>query len=274
MRKNPRRLTAAAAVCSALLGAAGLLAPSAQAQVPVSAKPGPAVAATDRSQRDATPPGGEVESTTVTRPDGTQAQVAIFSTSAVNETLWYQTQLTPGGAFGAWSQIGTVQVNFQNPVLSAAADADGSLEVFTLPYESGGLLRLSQAGENGPWSAPESFAPAGTDVPRFFGYPVLFQRADGTLAFFEVYQGAGVPELYVNEQSAPGVWGSWTDLGAGPLPASVATPSFVTQAADGTLTVVAHMWDASSYSAEISELTPGGAWGPWQNCGTGACPAG
>ncbi|MGF1431670.1 hypothetical protein [Kitasatospora sp. LaBMicrA B282] len=264
MRKSERRTAAVAAVCAALIGAAGLLAPSAQAQGSTQV----------RMQAAALPPGSELQSTTVTRPDGTQAQLAVFSTGPTAETLWYQSQPTPGGAFGDWSQVGTVQLNFQNTVLAAAADADGSLEVFTIPYESGSLVRLSQSGEDGPWSAPQPFEPAGTDVPRFFGPPVPFQRADGTLALFEVYQGSGVPELYVNEQTDPGDWGSWTDLGAGPLPASVATPTSVTQADDGTLTVVSHMWNASSYYAEISELAPGGGWAPWQTCSTPGCTDG
>jgi hypothetical protein len=273
MRKSARRFTAAATVCAALVGAVGLLAPSAQAQAQTQART-PAQARPP-VQRTATPPGTEGQSTTVTRPDGTQAQLAIFSTNYVTgQTIWYRTQGSPGGAFGAWSQVSTLALNFQNLVLTAAADADGSLEVFTIGYQSSVLVRIHQSGEDGPWSAPAAFDPDGTGVPRFFGPPVVFRRADGTLAFFEVYQGPTVPQLYVNEQTAPGSWGSWTDLGAGPLPASVATPSAVTQAADGTLTVVAHMWNAASMFAEISESAPGGAWGPWRACTTSGCANG
>ncbi|MEV8328243.1 hypothetical protein [Kitasatospora sp. NPDC056731] len=94
---------------------------------------------------------------------------------------------------------------------TATADADGALEVFTIGYQSSVPVRMHQAGPDGPWSAPELFGPAGAGVPRFFGVPVAFQRADGALALFEVYQGSGSPQLYVNEQSAPGLWGPWRD---------------------------------------------------------------
>ncbi|MFD4535822.1 hypothetical protein ACFWNL_17305 [Kitasatospora sp. NPDC058397] len=87
---------------------------------------------------------------------------------------------------------------------TAAADADGALEVFTIGYQSSVLVRMYQAGPDGRWSVPEL-------LPGFFGVAVAFQRVDGALAFFEVYQGSGSPQLYVNEQSAPGLWGSWHD---------------------------------------------------------------
>ncbi|MEU8517405.1 hypothetical protein AB0C76_38400 [Kitasatospora sp. NPDC048722] len=274
MRKNARRLRAAATVCAALVGAAGLLAPTAQAQAHGGAPAHVAVAAAGLRAQDATPPGTQVQSTTVTRPDGTQAQVAIFSTNYVTgQTMWYRSQSTPGGAYGGWSQVNGMALNFQNLVLTVAANADGSLEVFTIGYQSTVLVRMHQSGEDGAWSAPEAFGPSPASVPRFFGPPVAFTKADGTLAFFEVYQGSGAPRLYVNEQSTPGVWGSWTDLGTGPLPSSVATPSAVTQAADGTLAVVAHMWNAPSMYARISEQTPG-VWGPWQTCATAGCTNG
>ncbi|MFE4397979.1 MULTISPECIES: hypothetical protein [Streptomycetaceae] len=278
MPKSPRRFTAAATVCAALISAVGLLAPTAQAQARTGA-PASVLAAPDAETglpRDTgTPPGTEGQSTTVTRPDGTQARFAVFSTDyATGQTIWYRTQSAPGGPFGAWSQVNGMSLNFQNLVLTAAADADGALEVFTIGYQSSVLVRIHQAGPDGPWSAPEPFGPAGAGVPRFFGPPVAFQRADGTLAFFEVYQGSGSPRLYVNEQSAPGVWGSWNDLGSGPLPAGVATPSSVTQSADGRLTVLAHMWNATSWTAQISEQAPGGPWGPWQDCRNGGCAAG
>lgn len=282
MPRSARRRTAAATVCAALIGAVGLLAPSAQAQAqartqapaPVQA-PATASSTADRPRDTTTPPGTEGQSTTVTRPDGTQARFAVFSTDyATGQTIWYQTQSAPGGPFGAWSQVNGMNLNFQNQVLTAAADADGALEVFTIGYQSSVLVRMHQAGPDGPWSAPEPFGPAGAGVPRFFGAPVAFQRTDGTLAFFEVYQGSSSPQLYVNEQSAPGVWGSWTALGSGPLPSGVATPSSITESADGTLTVVAHMWNASSWFAQISEQAPGGAWGPWKDCRPGNCTTG
>ncbi|MEV7028225.1 hypothetical protein, partial [Kitasatospora sp. NPDC093558] len=262
MRKNARRFTAAATVCAALIGTVGLLAPAAQAQAPARA------AAAELRIQDATPPGTQVQTTTVTRPDGTQAQVAIFSTNYVTgQTIWYRSQSDPGGAYGDWSQVNGMALNFQYLLLTVAVDADGSLEVFTIGYQSSVLVRMHQSGEDGSWSAPEAFGPPSANVPRFFGAPVAFTRADGTLAFFEVFQRAGAPELYVNEQSEPGVWGSWTDLGPGPLPASVATPSTVTEAEDGTLTAVARMWNAPSMYARISEQAPG-VWGPWQACAT------
>ncbi|MEV7602643.1 hypothetical protein AB0O91_35250 [Kitasatospora sp. NPDC089797] len=275
MRKNARRSTAAAAVCVALIGAAGLLAPAAQAQPRPQAHTVAAVASAVVRPHDATPPGTQGQSTTVTRPDGTRAQVSVFSTDYVTgQTIWYRSQSAPGAAYGDWSQVSGLALNFQNAVLTAAANADGSLEVFTIGYQSAVLVRIHQTDEDGPWSAPEAFGPGGATVPRFFGAPVAFRRADGTLALFEVYQGSGSPRLYVNEQTAPGTWGTWTDLGPGPLPATVATPSAVTQAADGTLTVVAHMWNAPSMYATVSERTPGGGWGPWRACATAGCTTG
>ncbi|MCX4745464.1 hypothetical protein OG455_08000 [Kitasatospora sp. NBC_01287] len=212
----------------------------------------------------------------MTRPSGLVTQFGIFSgTGGPDETLWYRTRRTPGGAYGEWQQIGSVGVNFQNPVLSAAVDADGRLEVFTVEPESSVLVRIHQLSPGGPWSAPEAFGPGSAAVPRFFGYPVLFREHDGSLAAFEVYQVGAVPELYVSEQDRHGTWGAWTDLGAGPEPESVGTPTSVTEAPDGTLTAVAHLWDASSgYYAEISQLTPRGAWGPWHSCATDGCAGG
>jgi hypothetical protein len=267
-------MAATATACAAVIGTIGLIAPSAQAQAPATT-PSPSAATATRAQDTTTPPGVEVQSTTVTRPDGTQAQFAIYSiNTAVNQTLWFHTQSTPGGPFGAWTQISGLTVNFQNSVLTAAAEADGSLELFTILAGTSTLVRLHQDGQDGPWSAPERFGPDNTYVPRFFGAPVAFQRSDGTLVLFEVYENVGAPELYVNEQSAPGQWDSWTDLGAGPMPASVATPSAVTEAPDGTLTVVSHMWDGPSWFARISETAPGGPWGPWQTCSTANCANG
>ncbi|MFE0459501.1 hypothetical protein ACFW1A_09600 [Kitasatospora sp. NPDC058965] len=274
MRKSARRTTAAAAVCAALLGAVGLFAPTAQARAQATVSLSPARGSVGRAPGTAPLPGVEGQSATVTRPDGTQAQFALFSVnSPTNVTVWYQTQSVPGGTFGAWTQVSTMTVNFQNALLAAASDTDGSLEVFTIGFQAGGLVRIHQSGENGAWSAPESFAPAGVGVPRFFGAPVAFQRSDGTLVLFEDFQGSGSPELYVDEQSAPGVWGAWTDLGAGPLPATVATPSSVTEAPDGTLTAVSHMWDAPSMFARISQ-SPTGSWGPWHACTSSGCANG
>ncbi|MFD4397795.1 hypothetical protein [Kitasatospora sp. NPDC058478] len=276
MPKSARRCTAAATVCAALIGAVGLLAPSAQAQAPTSVQAPATVSSTaDRPRDTTTPPGTEGQSTTVTRPDGTQARFAVFSTAdGTGGTIWYRTQSSSGGPFGAWSQVNGMSLSYRNQVLTAAADADGALEVFTIGYQSSVLVRMHQAGPDGPWSAPEPFGPAGGLVPRFFGVPVAFQRADGALAFFEVYQGSSSPQLYVNEQSTPGIWGSWTNLGTGPLSEAVATPSSVTEAADGRLTVLAHMWNGPSLSAEISEQAPGGAWGPWRDCRNGGCAGG
>ncbi|MFD7825894.1 hypothetical protein [Kitasatospora sp. NPDC059803] len=276
MPTSARRCTVAATVCAALIGAVGLLAPSAQAQAPTSVPAPATVSSTADRPRDATtPPGTEGQSTTVTRPDGTQARFAVFSTAdGTGGTIWYQTQSSSGGPFGAWSQVNGMSLSYRNQVLTAAADADGALEVFTIGYQSSVLVRMHQAGPDRPWSAPEPFGPAGGLVPRFFGVPVAFQRADGALAFFEVYQGSASPQLYVNEQSTPGVWGSWTNLGTGLLSEAVATPSSVTEAADGRMTVLAHMWNGPSLSAEISEQAPGGAWGPWRDCRNGGCTTG
>lgn len=251
-----------ALACAVMVGAGGLLAPSAQA-----------AGTTTRQQSTATPVGTEVGSVSVTRPDGTVAQIGDFQGSSYTSLyLWSRTQLVPGGPYGDWQQVSSVGLNFQNPVLSAAADADGGLEVFTDLYETGSLVRIHQATPNGAWSTPAAFGPGNAEIPRFFGYPVLFQKTDGTLAFFEVYQIGTVPELYVNEQDSTGAWGAFTDLGAGPEPESVGVPTSVTEASNGTLTAVAHLWDASSgYYAEISELAPGGPWGAWQSCATDGC---
>jgi hypothetical protein len=49
----------------------------------------------------------------------------------------------------------------------------------------------------------------------------------------------------------------------------------VTEAPDGTLTAVAHLWDASTgYYYRISEVDAGGAWGPWTSCATDGCVGG
>jgi hypothetical protein len=269
--KGSRRALAVAAVCAAAIGAGGILAPSAQAQ----AQARPHTPAQPRAA--AADPGTLEESVSVTRADGRVAQFAIFALpgNTPNERLYYQTQTTPGGSYGVWSQVLDVPVNFQNPVLSAGVDADGRLEVFTVEYGTSTLVRIAQLTPDGAWSTPTAFGPGSASIPRFFGYPTVFQRSDNSLAVFEVYDTGTVPELFVNEQDSTGTWVSWTDLGAGPEPEAVGTPTQVTQAPDGTLTAVAHLWDASTgYYAKISELTPGGPWGAWQTCATDGCTNG
>lgn len=273
--KGSRQALVVAAACAAAI----VLAPAAHAQQPAPARAqAQAQAQAEAAARTAkADPGPLEESVSVTRADGRVAEFAIFSLpgNTPNERLFYRTQSTPGGSWGDWSQVLDTPVNFQNPVLSAGVDADGRLEVFTVEYETSTVVRIAQLAPDGAWSAPTAFGPGSAGIPRFFGYPTVFQRADGSLAFFEVYDIGSVPELYVDEQDASGSWGSWTDLGAGPEPESVGTPTKVTQAADGTLTAVAHLWDASSgYYCEISELTPGGPWGAWHSCTTDGCTSG
>ncbi|WP_035803456.1 hypothetical protein [Kitasatospora mediocidica] len=270
--KGKRSAAALSLVCAVAIAAGGWLAPSAQAQAQAQAQ-APAQA---RQRPVATSPGTEVGSTSVTGPDGRVAQFGIFAAPTDgSEYLWYRTQLRPGGPYGDWQQVASARINFQLPVLSAGVDADGRLEVFTVEYQSAVLVRIHQLTPGGPWSTPQAFGPAGADVPRFFGYPVVFAERDGSLAFFEVYQSGSGTELFVNEQDGHGSWTGFTDLGAGPEPEPVGVPTSVTEAPNGTLTAVAHLWNASSgYYAEISQLTPGGPWGPWHSCATDGCTHG
>lgn len=101
MPESARRCTVAAAVCAALIGTVGLLAPSAQAQAQTRAQapvqaPAAVSSTADRPRDTTTPPGTEGQSTTVTRPDRTQARFSVFSTAdGTGGTIWYQTQSAP-----------------------------------------------------------------------------------------------------------------------------------------------------------------------------------
>ncbi|GAB2700222.1 hypothetical protein [Kitasatospora kifunensis] len=211
----------------------------------------------------------------MTRPDGRVAEFGTSASSTSPGSLWYRSQFFPGGPYGAWHLVTTMMLNPQIPVLSVGSDPDGSLEVFMVGIETSTLVRIHQLTPDGPWSEPTPFGPDGASVPRFFGAPVPFQKRDGSLAYFEVYLTGTGTGLFVNQQDWTGTWGVWTDLGVGPEPESVGAPTKVTQAPDGTLTVVTHLWNApTGYYCKISELTPGGPWGAWQTCATDGCTNG
>ncbi|MEU6172527.1 hypothetical protein ABZ832_11410 [Streptantibioticus parmotrematis] len=261
MRTSTRRAVLSAAVTALLAVGTGLVPSAAQATAP---RP---------SHTAAGSPGTQVETVSVARRDGGTAQFGVFTDTTGADHLWYRTQTVPGGAYRSWQQVGTARLNNQYPVLSAAEDADGRLEAFTMEYQSTDIVRVAQTRPGGPWSAPAAFGPSsGASVPFYFGYPYLYRMADGRLAYFAVYSDATDNELFSAAQDAHGTWGSWTDLGTGPEPEPVGTPTSVTENPDGGLTVVAHLWNASSgYYCEITQLGAGGPWGPWRTCATDGC---
>ncbi|MGW7006464.1 hypothetical protein ACWGCW_27500 [Streptomyces sp. NPDC054933] len=267
-----KRGTLAAALVGVLVGGIAWLTPSsAQALPHPAAEPGRHQTPGEASGGS---PGTRVESVSVRRSDGRTAEFGVFSAPRTGaDYLWYRTQAAPGGLYLPWSQVTTARINNQYPVLSAAEDGDGRLEVFTAEFQTTDVVRIHQSRPDGPWSAPTVFGPpSGAAIPFYFGYPYLYRTADGRLAYFAVYGDANGNALFTAEQSASGVWGRWTDLGAGPEPEPVGTPISVTESPDGRLTVVAHLWNASSgYYCEISQLAPGGPWGPWRTCATDGC---
>jgi hypothetical protein len=186
--------------------------------------------------------------------------------------LWYSYQTSATGPFSAWSEVLSEPLNNEYPVISAAQDADSGLEVFTMESETDTIVRVYQTTLGGTWAAPANFGPGGAGIPLYFGYPYLFTMANGSLAYFAVYEESAGPELFVIEEGPTGTWGAWTNLGAGPEPESVGVPTSVTESSTGALTAIAHLWNASTgYYCEITQLGAYGAWGPWVECANDGC---
>ncbi|MGI5335910.1 family 43 glycosylhydrolase [Streptomyces sp. CA-181903] len=195
-----------------------------------------------------------------------------------------------------------------NPV--AGPDVEGRLTVFALSAGDRSPMRRvlldARSGEQGTWSAWESFGgPAGA-------VPTLGRNADGTLVVFSLDPGGA--GLHHRVQRPDGGWYEWDGFG-GPAGAAPA----VARDADGRLEVFAlspggtgiarrrqsapgsltwEAWDAgfggpvgappvvaanadgrlevfalAPGGAEILhrwQETPGGAWSPWQRFGTAA----
>jgi hypothetical protein len=178
----------------------------------------------------------------VKNPGGT---LEVFIPSATGD-VEYSYQLTPGGAWSDWTDMGSSSAGISD--LQAANNADGSLSVFGIGV-NGDAWYASQSAPGVGWSAWMDLS--GEQIKPGF---VVGQNLDGRLEIFGV-DGNG--NVWSNRQTSSGSWRGWEKLGGESLNSSLAVAGNL----DGRLEIfgvdnnshVWHNWQTSS----------GGDWNGW-----------
>lgn len=194
-------------------------------------------------------------------------RLEVFVVGA-DQTVWHCGQLAavPDGGWSDWESLGLPGAGTTGP-LTAATNADGRLELFTIAV-LGGVWRCGQTQPNGDWSAWESMnLPQGLQAE--LGGLAAAQNQDGRLELFVAGQGGVLRHCW---QTQPGgTWSAWKSLetrGAGFAGVTAALGPggrlviFATERPTATST-------GEHNSGEVlwqrSQITPGGAWSAWES---------
>jgi hypothetical protein len=188
--------------------------------------------------------------------------------------VYYSYQLTPGGAWSPWTDMGSSSAGIAD--LHAANNADGSLSVFGIGT-NGDIWFASQNAPGVGWSTWTDLS--GEQIQPGF---VVGRNLTGQLEVFGVDDSGNV---WDNIQTASGGWNGWSALRGDPTNAGgpgngwhgddnggnfraverVNPRLAVARNLDGRLELFgighnSHVW-------YISQQTPGGGWGHWQDLG-------
>ncbi len=121
----------------------------------------------------------------------------IFIPSLMGD-VYHTRQLTPGGAWSGWSDLGGSGIRS----LAAAANADGSLDVFGIGT-NGDVWSNSQSAPGVGWSGWSDLSGANIE-PGF----VVEQNPTGDLELFGVDKRG---DVWHNRQTNSGLWAGWNN---------------------------------------------------------------
>jgi hypothetical protein len=208
-------------------------------------------------------PGGEavVSGTAGARPPApTPALAANFAghlevfAVRTDLTVWQRGQQHAGG-WSDWAPLGKPGSGTIGP-LSVRGNSDGNLELFVNDVD-GVVWHCCQQGP-GEWSGWELLGiPGGLSARN--GLAVVL-NADNALEVFAVGSGHGV--LWHRWQQPAGGWSDWKSLdsqGSGFADIAVAPDT------TGRLVLFATEQNLSGALWQRTQVSPGGAWGPWQS---------
>ena len=209
-----------------------------------------------------------------------------------NGDVWFASQNAPGVGWSNWTDLSGEQIQ---PGFVVGQNLNGLLEIFGVD-DNGNVWDNGQTASGGwnGWSAlrgdqTNSGAPGdgwhrndnGEDfreVERINPRLAVARNLDGRLELFGI--GPDLHVWYISQQTPGGMWDEWRDLSGVNI-----GPGFVVgQQADGRLAVFG-VWtrgqggwnNASGFCKNhhggdvwsISQQTPGGRWGHWQDLGGG-----
>ncbi len=166
----------------------------------------------------------------------------FVSTSAGR--VYYKAQLTPGGGFGDWFDLGGSGI----ADLQAANNADGSLQVFGVGA-NGHVWAESQTWPGGDWTHWIDLG--GASIRGGF---VVGQDLNGRLELVAV-DGSGT--AWRNSQGISGGWSGWASLPGASLHPRLA----IARNLDGRLEVFGI--DAAGAVWQAAQTEPSGPWAGW-----------
>jgi hypothetical protein len=174
--------------------------------------------------------------------DGT---LEVFILSAIGD-VDSSYQLTPGGAWSDWTDMGSSSAGISD--LHAANNADGSLSVFGIGA-NGDAWYASQRAPGVGWSAWTDLG--GEQIKPGF---VVGQNLDGRL---EIVGADSNGNAWRNRQTPSGGWSGWEKLGGESLNSHLAIASNL----DGRLELFGV--DSNSHVWHSWQTSPGGKWSGW-----------
>jgi hypothetical protein len=198
--------------------------------------------------------------------------------------VYYQQQSTPGGAWGAWTDMGSGSNGLTN--IQVAQNADDSLSVFGLDA-SGNLWTASElapgTGWHGAWTGAWQSSATWTELPTlvsaggnggFGGGYTVGRNLNGRLEIFAVGKNGSTPVVWhiwqISQNSPTGTvnWGAWANLNAPSAGLALATKLQVARNLSGDLTVFAVDNSVTGahgggYVNTMAQVTPSGGWSSW-----------
>lgn len=166
--------------------------------------------------------------------------------SSVGGDVYHNWQMTPGGAWNGWADMGGNGITG----LVAASNADGSLSIFGIGT-NGDVWTSSQSAPGVGWSAWSDLS--GVRIAAGF---VVGQNLDGTL---EICGGDSSGDVWYNQQTAAGGWSGWKEL-QGQV---VSSRLGIGRDLDGRLELFGLAANGDLWNAH--QLVPGGAWSGWSS---------
>jgi hypothetical protein len=195
----------------------------------------------------------------VSNSDGTFEVFAI----GAHQDIWHVKQVSPGGSWGQWSNLGGLSYHDTGSLPSrapygyihpmAVKNPDGRLEVFILGIDRA-MWHIKQTTPGGSWGAWQSLGGSG------LFWPTVAMNINGTLEIFA--DGMDNAVWHIQQTTAGGSWGPWKSLGGTlfNMPATVVNQ-------DGTIEIFSLGKDGAIWHTK--QLMPGGGsgWSKWASIG-------
>jgi hypothetical protein len=184
-------------------------------------------------------------------------RISLYATRA-DGNLWGASQVTPGGAFGAWGIIGSGVGTLQGR--PAVLRLDSGIIAAYARTSAGTIVGANQTAGGGPFTQWTTIGSAGSGIASD---PVVVQLSSGIIAVYATTVGGTVAGV---SQSVPGgPFGTWTTIGTSALPLG-GRPAVV-RYKDDRIAVFARTSDNQIHWSR--QAAPGSAFGTWSATGAG-----